>query len=62
MVFEAYKISTNYILVITVNSTTGLEAVVLSLSGTTITVNTAAKFTFAGTVSRITGIVLLEQL
>ncbi|CAB4122466.1 hypothetical protein UFOVP35_21 [uncultured Caudovirales phage] len=46
---RALLTATNQVLVVSCNSTTALEAVVLTLSGTIITVNTAATATAGGT-------------
>lgn len=47
---QAALVATDKVLCISVNSTTGLEAVVLTISGTTVTVGTAATATLAGDV------------
>lgn len=44
-------VAANSVLVVTCTSTTAMEGVVLSISGTTITVNTAGTLTIAGNVS-----------
>ncbi len=48
IVAQAIKSATNQVLCASFDSTTGMSAVVLSFSGTTITVNTAATATLAG--------------
>ena len=47
---QAALVATDKVLCISVNSTTGLEAVVLTISGTTVTVGTAATATLASNV------------
>lgn len=50
-VFTASLIATDKVLAVSTDGSTGLQAVVLSTSGTTITVNTAATKTLASTVT-----------
>jgi hypothetical protein len=51
--FYAIKSATDQALIVSFNATTGMEAVVLTLSGTAITVGTAATATLAGNLAAI---------
>lgn len=51
--FYAIKSATDQALIVSFNATTGMEAVVLTLSGATITVGTAATATLAGNLAAI---------